>query len=229
MYVDAVQCGMQRNVIFAEDEYYHLYNRGVEKRKIFLDERDYQRFIKLLYVANNEASFVYRDIERKSLSDIPRTPLVALGAYVLMPNHFHLLVKEIKEGGISMFMEKLLTGYASYFNKRHKRVGALFQGTFQAEHLDTDRYLKYIYSYIHLNPIKLIDSEWKENGVRDKRRAKEFLASFTYSSYFDLYGHEREEKLILSREQFPDYFSEKSDFSAHIEDWLDYHDENSTT
>lgn len=217
---------MQRKVVFAEGEYYHLYNRGVDKRKIFLDEHDHRRFIKLLYLANGNSPFVFRDVEDNPLADIDRnTPLVAIGAYVLMPNHFHILVKEIIPGGISSFMEKLLTGYSTYFNKRHERTGTLFQGTYQARHLFQNEYLKYIFAYIHLNPVKLIQSDWRESGLKNKTLAKNFVEKYQYSSYPEYTGVRREEGLILSKNDFPDYFSEPHAFKEFLEEWITYKDD----
>ncbi|OGC86201.1 hypothetical protein A3D70_00565 [Candidatus Adlerbacteria bacterium RIFCSPHIGHO2_02_FULL_54_18] len=214
---------MQRKVIFAEKEFYHLYNRGVEKRKIFLDEKDRRRFLRLLYVANGTASFVYRDIQELPFVGIDRgEPLVAIGAYVLMPNHFHILVKEIRPGGISKFMEKLLTGYSSYFNKKYGRTGRLFENSFQARHLDRDEYLKYTFSYIHLNPIKLIEPKWREWGIKNKSNACDYLDSYPFSSYMDYLEREREEKLILSRKQFPKYFLTPKSFKLLTTEWLAY-------
>lgn len=214
---------MQRNLEFAENEYYHLYNRGVEKRKIFLSKDDYRRFVRLLYVANGKRNFVYRDIEQKRFADIDRgTPLVAIGAWVLMPNHFHVLVKEITGGGISLFMQKLLTGYSSYFNKRHKRVGGLFQGVFQAQHADSDEYLKYLFAYLHLNPIKMLEPEWKEKGIHNLKAAKKFLLEYKYSSQLDYVGPEREEGLILTKSAFPEYFSNPKSIQVFLDDWLTF-------
>ncbi|MBI5456382.1 transposase [Candidatus Kaiserbacteria bacterium] len=214
---------MERKITFTEDEYYHLYNRGVEKRCIFMDKNDRLRFVRLLIAANSDQRFVFRDIEHKHLGEIPRgNPLVAIGAYVLMSNHFHILVKEIRDGGISAFMEKLQTGYASYFNRRHSRVGALFQGTFRAQHVDSDRFLKYLFSYIHLNPIKTIEPQWKEDGIKDRRRAWKFLKEYADSSFADYSGAKRDRSIILSPDAFPAYFSSHSDFTQHIDDWFDY-------
>ncbi len=216
---------MERKVAFAEGEYYHLYNRGVDKRQIYMTDLDRDRFIKLLLIANSQDHFKFRDFQNKSLLDIGRgDPLVAIGAYVLMPNHFHILVKEINPGGISAFMEKLLTGYSSYFNKRYQRVGALFQGTFKAQHADNDQYLKYLFAYIHLNPIKLIDKNWKENGITDKIAAKKFLREFAYSSYRSYVQKESEEKVILTLSEFPHYFKENDSFENFITEWLEYKD-----
>jgi len=218
---------MQRRLIFSEGEFYHLYNRGVEKRRIFTTEKDYKRFIRLLYLANSDRRFVFRDVERTALSEIDRgEPLVAIGAYVLMPNHFHILVKEIKPGGISAFMEKLLTGYAAYFNKSHDRTGRLFQSTFQARHASRDEYLKYLFAYIHLNPIKLVEPAWKEAGIKNKAHAQEYLAKFQYSSYLDYVDENRAEGIILMKNEFPEYFSEQNQFSDFHDDWLSCKDIN---
>lgn len=220
---------MERKLVFSEEEFYHGYNRGVEKRKIFLSEKDYRRFVRLLYVANGTRNFVYRDIKQKKLSDIERgDPLVAIGAWALMPNHFHILMKEIRPDGISAFMQKLQTGYSSYFNKLHERVGGLFQGNFQAQHADTDEYLKYLFAYIHLNPVKLLEPDWKEIGLRDVEDTKRFLDSYPYSSYPDYQGYKREEGSILSQDHFPEYFASVNEFDALMTDWITFrkHEEN---
>ena len=167
--------------MFSEGEYYHVYNRGVDKRDIYLDNADRLRFNRLLHIANSTKPVVYKLVQRLPLDKVEvGERLVAIGAYCLMPNHFHLLVKEIKEGGITSFMEKLMTGYSKYFNKRNNRTGALFQGRFKAEHVDRDEYLKYLYAYIHLNPVKLIDSDWKEKGISNLSKAKKYFGEYPW-------------------------------------------------
>ena len=138
-----------------------------------------------------------------------------------MPNHFHFLVKEITEGGISKFMEKITTGYSLYFNTKHKRSGALFQGTFKAQHVHFDEYLKYLYAYIHLNPVKIVDTGWGDRKIENTQKAEEFLKSYHHSSYVDYLGEVRDENIILSREEFPDYFSRETDFASYVKEWLD--------
>src|SRR3990167_6058915 len=124
---------MERKFSFSVGEFYHLYGRGVEKRTIFLDQSDYSRFIRLLYIANSEKPFEYKLVRGLPLEKVNRGgSLVSIGAYCLMPNHFHLLVREKTEGGISKFMSKLMTAYSMYFNKKNSRTGRLFQNTFQA-------------------------------------------------------------------------------------------------
>src|SRR3989344_3251058 len=117
-------------------------------------------------------------------------------------------------------MEKLLTGYAMYFNKKYERVGPLFQGTFKAEHADRDEYLKYLFAYIHLNPVKFIEPRWKERGIHDKRRAEQYLKQYRYSSYLDYIGFERGEHIILAKDEAPDYFANTYEFKDFIDDWL---------
>lgn len=149
-------------------------------------------------------------------------PLVDIAAYCLMPNHFHLLIQEIEEGGISKFMQKLTTGYTMYFNKKNDRNGSLFQGKFKATHVADDRYLRYLISYIHLNPIKLIEPKWKETGITDKTRAERYLETYSQSSYLDYLGKKRLEEMILSREALPEYFSSGTDFKTFVTEWLIY-------
>lgn len=139
-----------------------------------------------------------------------------------MPNHFHLVLHEKEEGGIAKFILKICTAYSMYFNKKYKHSGSLFQGPYQATHLDTDIYFKYMYAYSHLNPIKLVESSWKEKGVSDLDKTKEFLLDYKYSSYLDYIGVKRPEAKILNKEAFPEYFSEKKDFEDFINDWLRY-------
>jgi len=216
---------MERKHIISEGEYYHIYNRGVEKRKIFLTQEDYNRFKRLLYIANGTECFVFRDIENKALKDIDRgRPLVAIAAWVFMPNHFHILVKQIVNGGTAAFMEKLCTGYSSYFNKRHDRVGPLFQGRYKSQHVEEDTHLKYLFAYIHLNPIKLIDPDWKEREIADIAKAKKFLSTYDYSSYPSYADTSLEGNILLSKKEFPEYFLDKKDFNDFHNDFLNFSD-----
>ncbi|MEI7720324.1 MAG: transposase [bacterium] len=224
---------MLRKSIFTEGEYYHLYNRGTEKRNIFSLQKDYERFVALLYLSNSAESIHIDNLNRGERGETLLTKavdigrgetLVDLGAYVLMPNHFHLLVKEKTTGGISKFMQKLTTGYTMYFNKRHERTGALFQGVFKSTHASEDRYLKYLISYIHLNPIKLIEPKWKETGVTNHAKAEQYLQTYHYSSYLDYAGQVREENNIINKTSLPNYFEKTTDFNSHIADWLKYTD-----
>ena len=213
-----------RTLDFSVDEYYHVYNRGTDKRDIFLDDADRNRFIKLLFIANGTNPFVFRDFPiGVPYVEIDRGELItSIGAYCLMSNHFHILLKETSEDGISKFIGKLLTSYSSYFNKKYKRTGSLFEGTFKATHVDSDEYLKYLLSYIHLNPVKVIDPNWKENAIANRNTAKKYLESYHYSSYVDYSSQNRKERVILNRETFPEYFISTKEFLWFINEWLSF-------
>lgn len=211
-----------RGLSFAIDEFYHIYNRGVDKRTIFLEDPDYKRFTRLLYLCNGSIPIEYRKLKGKSLEEIDvGEKLVAIGAYCLMPNHFHILVKEIHENGTSKFMGKLLTAYSSYFNKKYDRTGTLFGSQFKAEHLNSDEYLKYIYSYIHLNPAKLKDPFWRES-VTNRDSLMEFINSYPYSSHSNYKGINNDEaRLIINKEVFPAYFDDES-YQRELWEWLNF-------
>ncbi|MCB9810585.1 MAG: transposase [Candidatus Nomurabacteria bacterium] len=216
-----------RTIGFVENEFYHVYNRGVDKRTIFLDSQDYNRFTELMFLSNSALHISVRDIRERfaSVYEFDRkNKLVSIGAYCLMPNHFHILITPMVDGGVTAFMKKLATGYSMYFNKKNNRSGSLFQGTFKAEHTDTDEYLKYLYAYIHLNPVKLIDSTWKEEGIKDAQKSYDFCASFQYSSLQDYLGSTRPEKMILNPDSFPEYFETKDNIKEELFEWLNYKD-----
>ena len=209
-----------RKISFASGEFYHLYNRGNSKQKIFFYKKDYEQFIKLLYICNSVKSQKTRDLGKDYYLYDRNETLVDVGAYCLMPNHFHILVKEKEEGGISKFMQKLSTAYVMYFNERYKRSGGLFEGKFKSEYVGNDRYLKYIFSYINLNPLKLIDKNWKENGFKNFSEVEKYLDRYKYSSFPDHLAKNRAESKILNLKVFPDYFPKPKDFLHEMRDWI---------
>jgi putative transposase len=212
---------MKRKFTFSFGEFYHIYNRGTDKRTIFVDQNDHKRFLLILFACNSTQHIDVRELNSEGESfGKNRQTIVDIGAYCLMPNHFHLLIKEKSEGGISLFMRKLLTAYSMYFNRKYKRTGKLFEGAFKATHAETDEYLKYLLSYIHLNPVKMFDKDWKEKGIKDKPGAKKYLSDYNYSSYLDYIGVNREESLILNKKAFPEYFASVNDFDKFIDNWL---------
>lgn len=143
---------------FQTNEYYHIYNRGVEKRKIYINKHDYKRF--LLSLNEFNTNFPIGSIYDKNILNrgvrLPQgesdTPIVKILCYCLNPNHYHLIIKQTVENGISNYMKKLGTGYTNYFNKKYKRSGSLFQGRFKAKHIKSSYYLEYLFAYIHGNP-----------------------------------------------------------------------------
>lgn len=211
-----------RKFSFVNGEYYHIYNRGNSKQFIFKEKSDYIRFLGLLFACNSSENFKIDNLNKKqSLLDSSRgNQIVHIGAYCFMPNHFHLLLTDTGEGNISKFMQKVTTAYVMYFNKKYQHSGGLFEGKFKAEHANTDRYLKYLFSYIHLNPIKLIESKWKKIGIQNKSKVLKYLEQYQYSSYLDYLDVNRPERIILDRNFFPDYFFSKKGFQKDIFEWI---------
>jgi putative transposase len=214
-----------RKVSFVPEEFYHVYNRGNSRQTIFVTKADHERFAALLYLANGGTSFEFRRLKTDMLFEFDKgEPLVAIGAYCLMPNHFHILLTPLVEDGVTNFMLKLSTGYSMYFNKKHHRSGSLFEGKFKSEHVDSDTYLKYLFAYIHLNPVKLIQPKWQEEGIVNLQEVFGYLDRYHYSSYVDN-RTERPASNILSREHFPEYFTTKQEYDTEMKEWLSYNDE----
>lgn len=171
-----------RNIVkqYIENGIYHVYNRGVEKRIIFLDDRDYKTFLYFLkqYLieendpAKNLSNYKGRTFARRSFYD-----RIELLAYCLMPNHFHLLIKQKNKNDLKEFMQCLATSYSLYFNDRYERVGSLFQGRYKAILIKDDGYLLHLSRYIHLNP-----------AGNDKGRTFVKLQEYDFSSYQDYVG-----------------------------------------
>jgi len=227
---------VRRKDPFVPGEYYHIYNRGNSKQKIFLDDKDYRHFIKCLFVCNTYKNFKFREdiIEAKiDAFEFDRgQPLVSIGAWVLMPNHFHIYLTinpqsshmsdMWKKNQVSEFMRKLSTAYSKYFNLRYNRSGGLFEGPFKSALVSKNNHAKYLFSYIHLNCIKLMNSKWKEEGIKDKKAALEFLKNYKWSSYLDHRGISRKENAILKISDFPKYFNNLNDFDAEILEWISF-------
>ena len=214
-----------RKINFVEGEYYHIYNRGNSKQIIFNEQKDYKHFISLLYLSNTNNSFKLKDISKKFYNFKQGKRLVSIGAYCLMPNHFHILLTQKEKDGISKFMQKLSTAYSMYYNKKYQRTGSLFEGKFKSQYLNTDKYLKYIFSYIHLNPVKLIQKDWKEKGIKNKKDVLVYLNKYFFSSYADYLDTtpRRLEYTILDQKFFPSYFPTKEKFKREIFEWLSFY------
>lgn len=186
---------------FVTDEIYHVYCRGVEKRRIFMNDKDYFRAIHDLFEFNDTApaQTLYHHLTYEvglhkfeerlwKLERKPRKLLVEILCFCLMPNHYHFLLKQLRDGGITEFMRKFGTGYTNYFNKKYDRVGPLFQGRFKAVHVTEQRHLLYLPHYIHLNPLDTYMPEWREKKIKNVAKALKFLESYRWSSYPDYIG-----------------------------------------
>lgn len=169
----------------AEGEYYHIYLRGNNKQDIFYDIRDMARLLFLItcFQSPVELGHIHRligstgqssasAISKKLMDEIIQKRYVDLINFAFMPNHFHLLVREAKQGGISRYMQRILTAYSKYINIKYEKSGHVFQGPFQIVHVATNEQLLHLSAYIHRNPREL--KEWK---------GREYL--YPWSSYQD--------------------------------------------
>jgi len=216
---------MERKIKFTQGEYYHVYSRGVEKRKIFLDGKDHERFLALLYIMNqntpfNFANFLkYHKLE-EIFSEKREKPLVSILSYALMPNHFHILVYEHTKGGISKFMMRLLTAYSMYFNTKYERSGPLFIHPFRSAHILKEPQYLWIFSYIHLNPLKIKKINIELVTPKNLSLAESFLNSYKYSSYIDYEGSTRPHSKILEMSIVPEYLLKTSVNLKDYKKWL---------
>lgn len=160
---------------FINGEFYHVFNRGTDKRNIFVSQFDLKRFLKSLkeFNAIKPAGSLYAIsfLEPNLQSQRRKKRLVNIIAYCLNPNHFHLILQQVNKNGISEFLKRLTGGYAWYFNNKNKRSGVLFQGKFKAKHIDSNEYLLHLSAYVNLNNFvhqlsgptaKLSASSWDE-------------------------------------------------------------------
>ena len=221
---------MLRKDPFITGEYYHIYNRGIDKRVIFKLKKDYERFMILLYLANSNESFRLDDLlsnkgTNKTFDEIlildRGEPLVSIGAWSLMTNHFHLLAKQEVDGGITKFMRKLGTGYSMFFNIKYQRTGSLFGGPFKSKLVGVDdNYMRQLFGYIHINPLEIGFPDWKEKINQSSMNMKKFLESYRYSSYPDYLGEDRVERNIINPKAFPEYFEDSKVFEDFVDSYF---------
>jgi len=221
-----------RKVQLVNGEFYHIVKRGVDKRKIFLDDEDRLRFINSLLVFNDElpspwiSRFFWKNQEMPNqrgpsslISYRPKEPLVKIYAFVLMDNHFHLLLSQIVDGGITKYMRKI-GGYAYAFNKKYDRTGTLFEGRYKIKRIKSDSQLENNFVYIITNPVEILESGWKENKVNNPEEAISFLENkYRWTSYWDYLGN-RNFPTLTNRDFFNKLFGGKENIQKTINDWI---------
>jgi hypothetical protein len=140
----------RKQIVLTVGEKYHVFNRGVDKRIVFHDVEDYLRFYESLHFFNRvEPVLSIRSAKTQDYTTVER--LVGISAYVLINNHFHLLVEQLAADGIALFMKRVSVGYTCYYNEKYERSGALFQGTYKRVHIKTDEQLNYLHAYVNEN------------------------------------------------------------------------------
>ncbi len=206
-----------RKIVLVKDEIYHVFNRGVEKRQTFTSHREYQRAFETLkfYRFSNppiRLSKFFNIPHEKRLEIIKNMeeehqPLVEIIAYCLMPNHFHFLLKQIADNGISIFISNFANSYVKYFNTKHDRVGPLFQGRFKAVHIEDDEQLIHISRYIHLNPA--VASIIKPEDLED----------YLWSSYPEYLNRSNP---FCTKEIVSSFFKSPAKYAEFVMDQIDY-------
>lgn len=197
-----------RLVSFTNQNFYHTFNRGVNKQEIFNNPNDYERFLQTLYYyqfSGPKPRFsTHRRFRNKDFSNNPK--IVEIICYCLMPNHFHFLLRQIKDKGITEFISKVSNSYTKYFNTKHRRIGPLFQGEFKAVLIETDEQLVHVSRYIHLNP-------FVAELVND-------LTIFPYSSYNNFTDPASIDFCI--NKPILDFFKKPKEYEKFINDYSSY-------
>lgn len=214
-----------RNLDFITGEYYHIYNRGVDERPIFLGRSNYERFLESLHLFNDVLySAPPNPIQRVialSMSerfDFERDHFVEVCAYTLIPNHYHLLVRQLKDGGISRLMHKVDMGYTKYLNRQIRRSGTLYEGEFKAVHIGNEAYLVHLPLYIHLNILDLGDFPWRDGRVADWNEALKFMLTYPWSSHRAYVG-KGQYLPIVNRETIRNFYSDTDTYLQHLRGW----------
>jgi len=221
-----------KNPSFVTGAIYHIFNRGIDKRLIFLDDKDHLRFIHDLFEFNdlnpalNVAYFYSKSTKSMEVSlpyisqmSEPRELLVDLLAFSLMPNHYHLMVRQKRDGGITEFMRKLGTGYTNFFNQKYERAGALFQGCFKAIIVKRESHFMHLPYYIHSNSLDLRFPEWRSGQIKDLDKAIKFLKNYRWSSFPDYIGKNNFPSLT-QREFLLEFFGGPERYLADTIKWL---------
>lgn len=227
------------------NEFLHTYNRGTEKRIIFLDKQDYFRAVHDIYEFNNvntAANFSYRFRQQKENYQSPtlinekskskpktRNLLINLYSWALMPNHYHFFSRDQKSAGISKFHQKWGTGYTKYFNIRYDRNGVLFQGKYKRVAVIDDAQAAHLICYIHSNLLDLWKPNWKKKGITnfELQNAIKFLNNKKnrWSSHQDYWGIKNFPS-VISREFVDEFFGGSKGYRNFFISWLKQYEDN---
>jgi len=204
----------------------HALNRGVEERRIFMDDSDYLRFIHNLFafndnnrVNNNFYVFNKNNDTRCRYLNKERELLVDIHAFCLMPNHYHLILSPRIEDGISKFVHKINMGYAKHFNDKYKRSGVLFQGKSKKILIKNEAHFIHLPYYIHLNPLDMFAPEWRERKIVDLGQAIKKLESYRWSSHLDYLG-KKNFPSVIDRSFLLEFFGGEGGYQKSIYSWL---------
>lgn len=223
---------------FVNNEIYHASLRGVGDVQIFKDINDYYRGIFSVYEFDNTKLITIRERRKERLrlkeildhsnrDKIPDTRdlLVEILAFCFMPNHIHLLLRQLKKGGIVKFMNKFGAGYPAFFYEKYKLKGKgyFFQRRFKLIHIADEEQLKTVFVYIHTNPIAIIEPNWKEKGIKDIKKTTQFLENYKWSSYLDYIGKKNFPSLVKEEKEYIlNIMGGENGYKKFIDNWIRY-------
>ena len=229
----------QRKEEFINNEIYHITTRRIGDEILFENIDDYYRGIFSIYEFNN-ANPVAIQKRRRKIQEIKRkfrngrgrastvfvipderNKLVEILTFSFMPNHIHLLIRQLQDNGISKFMRKIGAGYGGYYNKKYQRRGRLFDGRYRVIHIESDNQLKIVFVYIHTNPAAILVLNWKEKGIDEKdfQKVLKFIEDYRWSSYSDYLG-KKNFPSITTREFLINELGGTKEAQRFINDWL---------
>lgn len=214
-----------------EHKLYHILNRGVEKRKIFLSEKDYLRFFHNLNDFNDlNASLSYNDRRYLALREPSKSnkkrrskkEIIAVLCWCLMYNHFHILVLEKINKGVSIYSQKLTSGHTQYFNRKNDRTGVLFQGRSKIILVKNNPHFLWLPFYIMANPLEMFQKDWKIKGIQNPNKAFKFLMTYKWSSLADLTdGNGKNFPKMTNKKLFYEIYDTNEDkFKKDFLEWL---------
>lgn len=211
-----------RSHSFENGGLYALYNRGNSRQVIFIDEDDYRTFQKILFAMNTSKGTTMRQMGKDPFAKErdQEDQLVSIGAYTLMPNHFHLLCTQVSDDGISKFMLKVKTAYVMYFNNKYERSGSLFEGRFKSKPLTEEKAIKRYFAYIHLNHLKLITPDWMTKLQKRISPPVNAVTSYHYSSVPFYTGEDSDENCIVDTQGNPHYLMTGELFVDRVLEWI---------
>ncbi|MDP2631985.1 MAG: transposase [Candidatus Uhrbacteria bacterium] len=215
---------MQR-VPLTTGEYYHITNRGVNRSEIFHNAFDFLRFYQSLFLFNDAKFSVTGDPVDKfvrlavpEMYDFDQDPFVSVLAFIIMPNHFHLYVRQEMDNGIERFLHKISLGYAKYHNLKYKRTGPLYEGRYKAFHVDNEAHYIHVPRYIHLNGLDGTGIQWRDGLVTDWEDALRQLDNYRWSSHH-VYMGRKQEIAVVDEDFVLELFSSPEEYVEFLKSW----------
>ena len=223
---------MERKVKFVEGEYYHIYNRTISNIPKFKDRSNAERLGLTFLIANStKSSDAFQYLRNNKNKNTPQQKIIEILnggekltdilCYVIMPDHYHLLLKETKENGIVNFIHRCNTSIAKYLNTKSERKGHIFESRFKSKHIDSNEYLLHLSLYIHLNPLDfLISKEWREHGIKNWNDSKKYLLDYPWSSLNSFMNRDYKNPILSGTEIITEQFNNnREEYELFLKEW----------